>query len=192
MLTLSHSAGQAPALPHAHHTIIMHVELLILRLVHILGGIFWVGTVLFTTVFLVPALAASGANVGQIMGALQRRGFMIVMPIIGLLTIGSGLRLMYIVSDGNDAFFRTPMGRALSIGGASAILAFLIGVIFVRSTAVRSARLGAELATASDAQRGGIMQELATLRRRGTVAGLIVVALLVVAASAMAMARYLN
>ena len=171
----------------------MHVELLLLRLVHILGGIFWVGSVLFTTLFLMPALALSGANPGQIMGALQRRGFMTVMPIVGLLTIGSGLRLLYVTSGGfSPAFFGTPMGRALSVGGNSAILAFLISIFVMRRGNMRSARLGAELATADDTRRTSITRELSILRRRGMVASTIVVALLVVAASAMASARYLR
>jgi uncharacterized membrane protein len=182
-------AGITPRAPLT----IMHVELLILRLIHVLGGIFWVGSVLFTTLFLMPALALAGANPGQIMGALQRRGFMTVMPIVGLLTVGSGLRLLYITSGGfTPAFFGTPMGRALSLGGNSAILAFLISIFVMRRGNIRSARLGTELATVDDTRRTSITRELATLRRRGTVASTIVVVLLVLASCAMASARYLR
>ena len=37
----------------------MQGELLVLRLVHVLGGIFWVGSALFMAIFLFPALASA-------------------------------------------------------------------------------------------------------------------------------------
>ena len=38
----------------------MIAEILVLRLVHVLGGMFWVGSGLFSTFFLLPALAGAG------------------------------------------------------------------------------------------------------------------------------------
>ena len=72
----------------------MSTELVVLRLVHILGGIFWLGSGLFTTFFLIPALGRAGpAAAGPVMGALQQRRLFTVLPVVALLTILSGVRL---------------------------------------------------------------------------------------------------
>ena len=51
----------------------MQAEMLILRVVHVLGGIFWVGSALFMAFMLMPALASAGPAAGAVMGAMQRR-----------------------------------------------------------------------------------------------------------------------
>ena len=38
-------------------------ELIVLRLIHVLGGIFWIGTMLYNTFFLVPVFTAAGPQV---------------------------------------------------------------------------------------------------------------------------------
>jgi hypothetical protein len=65
----------------------MHAELITLRLVHILCGIFWVGSGLFTSLFLLPALAGSRSAMGPVMAGLQRRRLFTVLPTVGLLAI---------------------------------------------------------------------------------------------------------
>ena len=96
----------------------MTAEILVLRLVHILGGIFWVGSGLFTTFFLVPALASSGPSAGPVMTALQRRHLFTALPVSALLTILSGLRLMWIGSAGfAPAYFASASGGGGAGGG---------------------------------------------------------------------------
>ena len=122
----------------------MTAEILVLRLVHILGGIFWVGSGLFTTFFLVPALASSGPSAGPVMTALQRRHLFTALPVSALLTILSGLRLMWIGSAGfAPAYFASASGGTLAASGAAAIVAFLLALLVARPAAVRAARLGA-------------------------------------------------
>lgn len=62
----------------------MNPEILVLRLVHVLGGVFWLGSGLFTAFFLMPALATAGPAAGPLMGALQRRKLFTVLPIVDL------------------------------------------------------------------------------------------------------------
>jgi uncharacterized membrane protein len=171
----------------------MTAEILVLRLVHILGGIFWVGSGLFTTFFLMPALAASGAAAGQVIAGLQQRRLHIVMPIVGLLTIASGLRLMWIKSAGfAPAYFDSGVGRAFAWSGAAAILSFLISVGVARPVTVRAMKLTASLASGPDSAREAITAQLAGLRRSAMVASIIAVALVVLAAAGMAIARYVR
>ena len=167
-------------------------ELLLLRLIHILGGIFWLGSALFTSLFLVPALATSGANAGQIFAALQRRRLFTALPIVAVLTIASGLRLMWIASVGfTPSYFASASGRAFASSGTAAIVAFLLSLLVARPASVRATRLGGALASAPEEKRAGLAMEVAKLRRRGGVTSMVVVTLLVLGAAGMAVARYL-
>jgi uncharacterized membrane protein len=171
----------------------MNTELLVLRLVHILGGIFWVGSMIFTTFFLTPVLRSSPAVAGQVMAGLQKRRLFTFLPIVALLTIVSGIRLMWIVSVGfSDAYFSTPTGRTLWISALAATIAFLLSVLLIRPGMVRVGRLGATLASATDeATKESIAAEMQRISRRVSVANPIVVALLLFAAAGMATARYM-
>ncbi|HTE45531.1 MAG TPA: hypothetical protein VK636_09830 [Gemmatimonadaceae bacterium] len=170
----------------------MTVELLLLRLIHVLGGVFWVGSAVFTTLFLVPALAASGADTGQIFAALAQRRLFTVLPSVALLTIASGLRLLWIASAGfAPSYFGSATGRTFACSGGAAIGAFLLSALVARPTSIRAGRLGSSLANAPDEQRARVTVELATLRRRGAAASAAAVTLLVLGAAGMSVARYL-
>ena len=112
------------------------------------------------------------------MAALQRQRIMVIMPVIALLTIGSGLWLMMRAYGGPGNLAGSRMGMALNAGAAATIIAFLIGIIFMRPLMMRAT-------TATDpaaAQR---------LRARGAMLGRLVARLLMFALGAMAVARYL-
>jgi uncharacterized membrane protein len=168
-------------------------EVLVLRVIHILGGIFWVGSGLFTAIFLMPALGASGPAAGQVMAGLQRRRLFTVLPIAALLTVVSGLRLMWITSAGfTPAYFASGPGRTFAWSGAAAIIAFLVSFALARPVAVRAMKLSASLGTAPDSRRGAITTQLEGLRRVATIASMVAVSLGVVAATGMALARYVR
>jgi uncharacterized membrane protein len=111
----------------------MNWLMLVLRLIHVGGGALWVGMMAFMTFFLSPALAEAGPQEsGKLMAALQKQRIMIIMPVIALLTIGSGLWLMVRVYGGPGALAASRTGMALNLGAAAAILAFVIGIVFMR------------------------------------------------------------
>lgn len=171
----------------------MNAELLVLRLVHVLGGIFWVGSLIFTSFFLMPVLRSSPAVAGQVMAGLQKRRLFTLLPIVALLTIVSGIRLLWIASVGfSDAYLSTSTGRTFSASAVGAIVAFLLSLLVSRPGFVRVGRLGATLATTTDeAARQRISGEMQRLSRRVTIANGIVAALLLLAAAGMATARYM-
>jgi len=171
----------------------MKAELLTLRLIHIFGGIFWVGSLMFTSFFLVPVIRSSPAVAGQVMAGLQRRRLFTLLPIVAFLTIASGLRLLAIVSAGfSGTYFSTPTGRTFATSAVAATVAFLLSVFISRPGFVRIGRLGASLATITDeGARQRIAAEMQRLTRRVTIANGFVVVLLLSAAAGMAIARYL-
>ena len=170
----------------------MTSELLILRLVHVLGGIFWVGSTMLTTFFLIPAIATVGPAGGQVFAAVQRRKLSVFLLAASILTVLSGLRLMWITSGGySSAYFETAPGLGFATAGMSAIVAFLLGMLIGRPAAMRAAMLGGTIASAASERRAELVEEVERLRRRSAVAGTVVAVLLAFAAAGMAVARYL-
>ncbi len=171
----------------------MKAELLTLRLIHIFGGIFWVGSMFFTTFFLAPALRSSPAVTGQVMASLQKRRLFTVLPTVALITIASGIRLLYLASAGfSDSYLSTATGRAFSVGAGAAIVAFLLAILVSRPGFVRVGQLAATLSTLTDeSEKQRATVEMQRLSGRVGIANSIVVLMLVIAAAGMAVARYL-
>lgn len=166
--------------------------LITLRLVHIVLGSLWVGMALFSSFLLVPAFQDAGPDGGKVAAALQRRGMMTLVPIVAIGTLLSGLALLWIVSGHFSAtYMRSPMGRTFSMGGGLAILAWMIGMVIMRPAMMQSTALMASLASAAEPERAAAQVRLGRLRARGAMSGKVVTALLLLAVSAMAVARYL-
>ena len=171
----------------------MKGELLVLRLIHIFGGIFWVGSMFLTTFFLTPAVRASPSVAGQVMAGLQTRRFFVVLPTVALITIASGIRLLYLASAGfAESYLSTATGRAFSVGGVAAIVAFLLAMLVSRPGFVRIGQLAATLSTLTDeSEKQRATVEMQRLSGRVGIANSFVVLMLVIAAAGMAVARYL-
>ena len=169
----------------------MQAELLVLRVVHVVGGIIWVGSGVLLGLFLAPALSKLGPVAGQVMGELQKRKMMTVLPIIAILTILSGVRLMQITSLGfSAAYFASASGKTFAAAGLAGIVAFFVGIIFNRPIALRMAKVNQEMA-ANPANKEALAAEAKALQQRAATMGFIVLGLLVLAACGMAVARYL-
>jgi uncharacterized membrane protein len=171
----------------------MKAEFLTLRVIHILGGIFWVGSMLYTAFFLVPAIRSSPTVAGPVMAGLQKRRLFTILPVVALLTIFSGIRLLWIASAGfDDSYLSTSMGRAFSVGAGAAIVAFLLSVLVSRPGFLKVGKLGVSLAAAPDeATRQPLMAEMQRINKRVATANAIVAGLLLLTAVTMATARYL-
>jgi hypothetical protein len=176
------------------HLMGIAMEIIVLRFVHILGGIMWVGAAVFNALFLAPTLRRVGPSAGPVMAALRERGLFVFLPSMAVLTILSGTRLMAIVSAGFDAsWFNSVPGATYAWSGVAAIVAFVLGIAIARPLGAKLGELGAELAHASDdATRAALGQRLATAHERMALVGTVVTVLLVGSAAGMAVARYLS
>jgi uncharacterized membrane protein len=170
----------------------MRAEFLVLRLVHIVLGIVWVGSGIFAAFFLIPALASNRALMAPVMEGLQRRRVFIIVPTAGLLTILAGIRLLWIDSAGfAESYMQTGPGRTFSIGGTAAIIALLLQVFVARPAGVRLGAIAAQLAASPTTDRDRLSADAERLRRRNAMATLGAVLFGLLAASAMAIARYM-
>ena len=165
--------------------------LIALRVVHVVGGVFWGGAILFVVHFLEPAVRDAGPDGARVMQALQKRRYLDVMPVLAALTVVSGYWLYW------RTFGRWHPGPGasgaelwLGVGGLAGLAAFVIGVSLMRPSALRIGRLAGELAQAPPERRDAIGAEVARLRGRMRVAGRVVAALLGIAILCMAVGRY--
>lgn len=171
----------------------MRAEFLVLRLVHIIFGIIWVGSGVFAAFFLIPALAANRQLMPAVMEGLQKRRVFIIVPTAGLLTILAGVRLLWIDSAGfAESYMQTGPGRTFSIGGTAAIIALLLQVFVSRPAGAKLGAIAAQLAASPPApERDSLNAQAERLRRRNAMATLATVLFGLLAASAMAVARYM-
>ena len=164
-----------------------------LRLIHIVGGVYWAGTMFFFVTFLEPSLRSLGPDGGKVMIRLFERGYMKVLPIIAVITVLSGLWLLWILSSGFEpSYMGSRMGIGLSSGGILAIIALLIGLIVMRPVGARIWEIARQLPQEpSEATRNALLAEMGKLRVRTVFAGRLIFVLLVGAVALMAVARYL-
>ena len=170
----------------------MDFLLITARLVHIVLGAFWVGTMVFNAFFLGPSVRDAGPDGAKVMGALMRRRFMDVMPAVAGLTILSGLWLYWKMSNGfQSAYLHSAGGMTFALGGLLAITAFGLGLAVVRPAMLGAMALGQAAAQAPAAEREMKLASAQALRTRAAGAGRLVAVLLLLAVAAMAVGRYI-
>jgi uncharacterized membrane protein len=172
----------------------MSVVLIILRLIHILAGVYWAGTMFFFVTFLEPSLRSMGPDGGKVMIRFFERGYLKLIPIVAILTILSGLWLLWRQSAGFDAVYMgSTLGMAFSTGGLLAIVAFIIGIAVTRPAAARIWELSGQVPQAtSEEVRNSLMAEIGKNRARTVISARIIVVLLFMAVALMAIARYVG
>jgi uncharacterized membrane protein len=162
------------------------IVLFLLRAIHIGVGVFWVGSVLLVTFYLLPAARATGPAGGQVLQEMMlRRKVPVHLIWAGWVTILAGVGLyMRNMALSHGAWARSPMGIGISISALAAFLGLMIGMIVNGPTAKRIALANAPgSAPLSDAERAGLARRL----RIGTVTTTV---LLVIAVVMMGTARY--
>lgn len=164
-----------------------------LRLIHVVSGALWVGMVVFTTFYMMPAVQEAGPEGGKVMAAIQRRGIMTLMPILAVAALISGIWLYIRVAAGTHGeFARSPTGMAFGLGGLAAIVAWLLGMIVLRPSMMKAMALAQSLGPSTGAdERQRVMAEAQRLRSRAGAAGRATAWLVLFAVAAMAVARYL-
>ncbi|MFN8095815.1 MAG: hypothetical protein U0599_26945 [Vicinamibacteria bacterium] len=138
----------------------MNVTLLVLRIVHVLGAVFWAGSILFVVDFLQPALRAAGPDGLKVLGpappALLRgpagvRGRHARLRLRPLLP---RLRPLHPGPGAGGAEF------AYGIGGLASVVAFVIGLGVMRPSVVRLAALAGEWLAAPAERRAALDVEM--------------------------------
>jgi hypothetical protein len=171
----------------------MDMYMLILRLIHILSGIFWVGTAFFFVLFFEPVIKASGPAGGTIMGRLTLTRFPMVMALASILTVVAGFLMFLVDSRGFQIdWISTLPGIALTTGSLAGILAFFVGLSVQMPASARMAAIQKEIQAAGKPPSPSQLEELNVLQDRIATASRWGAVLMVIAVIGMTSARELG
>ena len=166
--------------------------LIVLRLIHVVGGMLWGGAAVLYLFFVKPTVEFIGSAGLEFMEHLaQRRRYPLFMTVTSTLTILSGGMLLWTTSAGlNQNWFRTDAWMGFSIGAGAALVAYLLWRVIGGPTSAKLSQLGEEIATAGRPPSAEQRRTLQAVKTRLASAEKINFIMLAVAMLAMATARY--
>ena len=121
----------------------MELDLIVLRLLHIVAGVFWVSSAWFFFLFVEPTAAELGPESERFMnGMMVRRKAPIFITIASVTTVLAGLALYWRASAGlTAAWITSGPGIGFTVGAVAAIVAFVAGLAIIKPTVAASAHL---------------------------------------------------
>lgn len=161
----------------------------LLRIIHIVAGVFWVGGTLFMTFFVGPAIGATGEAgqkfVGHLMNNLKLSNRM---SAAAGMTVLAGFILYGLDARAGASWVRSSFAIGLGIGAAFAIIGMISGMLVGRTTKAM-AELGASFRGGPTTEQ---MTQMRDIQKKQATYSMISAASLVLATIFMAIARYLN
>jgi uncharacterized membrane protein len=166
----------------------MDFLVIVLRLVHIMGGIIWVGAALTLNYFIGPSVAATDVAGQQFMRHLMlRTRFSNVMAVSAILTVLAGAILYGRDASAGPAWQSSGPGIGYGIGAVFGVVGLIFGML-IGITSGALARLGEQIQGKPTSEQAA---KLDALRKRLNTLGPLNVYSLLIAAALMAVARYL-
>ncbi len=167
---------------------------LVLRIFHIGGGVFWAGVGLFMPFFMEKAIGEAGPAGPRVMGALAlKTRYPVAMASAAGLTVLSGI-LLYLRDSGvlqNMAWMSSGFGVTLTVGAICGIIGFGFGIYVGRLSAALAA-LGDEVAKSGNPPTPEQGAKLGALSARLSQFSRITALLVAIAVLCMATARYVS
>ena len=172
----------------------MDYYMLIVRLIHILSGVFWAGGLFSLAMFIMPSVNSSMPEGGKVMQRMiAGYHFPVYMLTGGALTVLSGLALFDNLSGHfTMSWITAPHGMVLTIGGLSAIIAFFLGILINKPRADRMGKIGQAIMKAGGPPTEAQMAEMTKLRMGITSMTKNIAILILIAVICMAVAKYVN
>ena len=165
-----------------------------LRIVHIVTGVIWVGSLFVVVVFVQPSAASLGPAGAPFMSELRRRRFVDVVFVDAVFTVLAGAVLYWRdwhLRPSFDDWIGSNFGVALTVGGLLAISGLLVAATLTRPTIGRLVALGKQVAGTGGPPTPETAARIAALQRRLVVAERVSFSLVLLAVVAMSSARYL-
>ena len=166
----------------------MDFLVLILRLIHIFGAVFWAGSAFFIVSFIEPTAAKTG-DVGQkFMSYLGTKTSMSnSMGGAAIATMVAGLILYYLRFRNNfGGVMSSGYGIFISVGALFGFLAWIAGFYFQGRATARMQALSAEMAASGGPPTPDQLAEMQSLSKTLTMGGRITATLLTLALIGMA------
>ena len=172
----------------------MDIFYMVLRVLHILGGIFWAGGATAFVLFVAPAAAQTAPESNKFMANLTDKQKLSVWMSVGAgINVLAGILLFWRDSAGfNAAWFNSAFAMSFTIGALSGLVAFVVGIVFSRPRADRMGALGKEIMMAGKPPTPEQMAEMKKLGGQLAFYGKLTIAFLVITILGMALARPLG
>jgi uncharacterized membrane protein len=167
----------------------MDVWAIVLRIIHIVSGVLWVGAAGLFFFYLEPAINKLGPDAEKFVDeVVNRRKVPIYFAVLSTLTVLAGVILYWRDFGGINT---SPFGLALGLGGLAALIAWLGGNLLIPRTLEKLMAVGAEIKGSGGPPSEELRSRMHAVQERLRLIGLIDIALLLFAVVAMASARYL-
>jgi uncharacterized membrane protein len=169
--------------------------MVVLRLIHIVGGVAWAGSIVLFVLFIQPSAAAIAPAGAPFMGELLGKRRLVDRIIaVGSITVVAGV-LIYWKDWHNYSSFsvwiHTHFGLALTVGALSAIAALGTGIFGTRPNVERFLALGREVAASGAPPTPEVAAEIGAIQGRLKILARVGLGLLLTAVILMSTARYL-
>jgi uncharacterized membrane protein len=163
----------------------VNTELAVLRILHILAGVFWAGAAVYLALVLEPKLRQAGDEIeGAVLRQVSRLNSLWI-TLSAIVTIAAGFVLIARTPGHSfDQLFTNGWGTAIGIGLIASLAAFFLSGWVGANTAKLRRALAGEVSVASDAAA------IASYRSRISLGSKVNAALVVIAVGTMAAARY--
>ncbi len=165
-----------------------------LRILHIVTGVIWVGSLFVVVVFVQPSAATLGPAGAPFMSELRRRRFVDVVFIDAVLTVVAGSFLYWHDWHMYPSFgdwVRSSFGTALTVGALLAISGLVVAAVLTRPTIGRLVALGKQVAKSGGPPTPETAVRIGALQRRLVVVERVSFSLVLLAVVAMSSARYI-
>jgi uncharacterized membrane protein len=171
----------------------MDVLVIVLRIVHIVSAVVWVGGAAVFFFYVEPMVHALGADGEKVMNDLVvRRKLPIYFMVASTLTVLGGGLLYWRDSNGLQlSWISTPTGLGFTVGAIAALIAWLGGNLLIPKTIGEMTGVGAEMKAAGGPPSAALMGRMQAAQQKLRTIGLVDLVLLSIAAVSMAAARYL-
>ena len=166
----------------------MNTLMIVLRLVHIFGGMFWMGSTILMVLFILPSVNATTEAGQKFLGHfLTRTHYGRILGLSAILTMVAGGSLYWIDSAGFDSSWtRSGPGWGFGIGGILALIGFVYGNRFGNNI-MTLGRTAAQIEGQPSAEQKAVLE---TAQKPLRALGAISTVALILALICMATARY--
>jgi uncharacterized membrane protein len=169
----------------------MNYVTIVLRLLHIFGGVYWAGAAWFMAFFVEPTMRAAGPGAQPFMQKLMEGGRLSMsISIAAIVTVLAGGFLYFMIWFRGPDSLTSPMVLGFTIGAVIGLVALGVGGGVTGPTSVKMGKLGAEIAAGGKPPTPEQMEQMKALQTRLAMAGRWTAWLTAAALFFMATARY--
>jgi hypothetical protein len=172
----------------------MDVGLIVLRVIHIVSGILWMGGAALFLGFVRPTLNVLGPDAQKVVDELvRRRRLALYFIVVSTLTVLAGAILYWRNSAGLQvSWITSPSGLGFTIGAAAALIAWPVGNLLLGRAFNALYEIGQEMKASGGPPSPELARRLRDGQARVLRIAVLLLFLLTVAAISMATARYLR